>query len=116
MATISIRDLLIEAKHGVHEHEKTKTQPFKLDIEATYDTRNAQHSDDVADTLDYSAVRNATIELVQSTSFDLLERLAQVLADELFESFPRIEQLRVSIAKPAVYDNGVPGVTIDFTR
>jgi len=115
VATIFIRDLVVNGRHGVHEHEKTTPQPFKLSVELEFDTSHAQQSDDIGDTLDYSAMRQTIISVVEGSSYDLLERLAQVVADKLFED-SRVQQLRISIEKPAVYDTGVPGVTIDFTR
>ncbi|HWB38753.1 MAG TPA: dihydroneopterin aldolase [Candidatus Saccharimonadales bacterium] len=115
MATIFLRDLLVEGRHGVHPHEKTERQPFKINIEIEVDTSAAQQSDNLADTIDYDTVRKAVIRLVQNSSFDLMERLAQAIADELM-SDPRIQQLTIEIQKLEIFDDSVPGVRLTFKR
>jgi FolB domain-containing protein len=115
MATISLSNLVVEGKHGVDEQEKTIAQPFRIDLELTYDSIKAQQSDNIADAIDYAQLRKTIITTVQTTSFNLLERLAQHIADQLLRD-QRIENLTLSIAKPAIFDSGVPAVTLTFTQ
>lgn len=115
MATIFIRDLVVEGKHGVNPEEKVTSQPFKITVEIEFDTTKAQVSDNLNDTLDYSKIRKQITTVVQGNSFDLIERLAQAIADDLLAD-NAIQELTVAIEKPAVYDNAVPGLKITFKR
>lgn len=115
MATVTLRDLVVEAKHGVLDHEKTQTQPFKIHLELQYDSLKAQTSDNINDAIDYSVIRQQVIDTTKNTSFDLLERLAQEIADTVLKD-SRIETLAVSIEKPTIFESGTPGVTLTFSR
>ncbi|HEY5442724.1 MAG TPA: dihydroneopterin aldolase [Candidatus Saccharimonadales bacterium] len=111
MVTISIKDLVVEAKHGVHEHEKQQPQRFIFNVEATINTQ-ANISDDLADSLSYTDLKNSIIEVTQSNSFNLIERLAQAVADQIL-THHEVQKVVVAIDKPDVFKNGVPGVRLE---
>jgi len=115
MATLYIRDLVIEAKHGVHEHEKQNSQRFGLTLELQFDTSKASSSDDLADTVDWSQLRQSVITLVESTSFSLIERLAQEVANLILLD-ARVEQALIQIDKLDAFESGVPGIRLLVTR
>jgi dihydroneopterin aldolase len=115
VAVVRLHDLVVQGRHGVFEPEKQDLQPFAITLELHYDSTVAQHSDKIEDALDYGAVRQTVIDIVQSTSFNLIERLAQEIVDQLLQD-ARIEQLTISIEKPAVFESGIPGVTLTISR
>jgi dihydroneopterin aldolase len=41
MGSIYIKDLIIEAKHGVHPHEKQNAQRFNVSVKLTVDIEKA---------------------------------------------------------------------------
>ena len=51
------------------------------------------------------------IEIIQTNSFYLIEKLADTLCAEILKD-KRIGKVELTIRKTAVWDNGVPGVTI----
>lgn len=112
MLVICIKDLVVEAKHGVHHKEKQHPQRFIFNAELTLDSDRAGISDDLADTLDYSGLRQMIIDVAQNNSFYLIERLAREVADKILLD-KRVRKAIISIDKPDVYENGTPGVRLE---
>ena len=115
MPVIYLRDLLVQGHHGITRKEKAKLQPFRISVEIELDTIAAQISDRLEDSVDYAAVRKTIIDTVRHTSFNLLERLAQTVADRLIVD-ERIKKVSISIEKPKVFESGVPGVRLTISR
>jgi dihydroneopterin aldolase len=111
MSTVYIRDLVIEAKHGVHDREKVSAQRFNINLELDVDTPGAFTSDDVNDTVSYSELRQIIIDTVTNNTFDLIERLAQEIINNI-SADRRINTITVAIEKLDVYPSGVPGIRI----
>ncbi len=100
MDKILIRNLKIYAYHGVHSEEKENGQNFIIDIDAGVDIAEPCVSDNVDDTVSYSAIIYETQRIFTSQKDDLLERAAQRVADGLFEKFAKIHTLRILLKKP----------------
>jgi FolB domain-containing protein len=113
MAVIYIKDLVVEGKHGVHQREKDHPQRFSITTELTIDTAKAGVSDDLNDTLNWSALRDVITDTVQNNSFNLVERLAREVGDRLILSDVRIQKLIVSIDKLDAFETGMPGVRLE---
>lgn len=100
MATdrILIPGLRAMGVHGVLPEEHERPQPFEVHLELLVDTTAAGLSDDLADTVDYSAVCESVLRVVTSESYELLERLAARIA-ELCRADPRVEGVVVEVRK-----------------
>jgi len=109
---IYLNDLIINAKHGVYDEEKVHAQRFKVDLELEVDNDAAFESDNVKDTIDYAYVRQTVINTVQNNSFDLIERLAQEISDQILVIDKRVLQVTVGVFKLDVFESGVPGVRV----
>lgn len=96
---IRIAGIEVHARHGVLDHEKTREQPFSIDLEVGLDLSRAGTSDDLSDTIDYGDLAIRAAEYVTTNSFDLIERLAQGLADLVLED-PAAQSVRVTVHKP----------------
>ncbi len=67
---IEIRGLRVLGTHGVLPEEQTRAQPFEIDLDLNLSTVAAAASDDLADTVDYSAVVDRVCAVVGGgTSF-----------------------------------------------
>ena len=115
MATIYIRNLVVEAKHGVHEHEKIHAQRFVVSVELTVDTTKAAASDNLEDTVNWSLVRDKIIATTQNSSYNLIEKLAQEIANSLLED-QLIRKVTVSIDKLDAFTSGVPGLRLEVSN
>ena len=115
MDRIFIRDLVIRGKHGVLDVEHTRDQEFIVDISIDFDTRKAAESDVLDDTINYDFFRSIAQDVVQGTSFRLIERLADAVAQKILEN-KRIDRVSVTIRKTEMYDDCTPGVTVNRSR
>lgn len=87
------------AHHGVFEFERREGQVFRIDLVLGVDTRPAAASDDLQDTVDYGSLVAAVKAAVERDPVDLIETLAQRIADVcLLDS--RVEWVRVTVHKP----------------
>ncbi|MDQ1433412.1 MAG: 7,8-dihydroneopterin aldolase/epimerase/oxygenase [Actinomycetota bacterium] len=78
--------------------EQVRPQPFEIDVELVVDVTAAGASDDLEDTVDYSAVCEAVSRVVSSEQYRLLERLATRIA-EVCRADPRVVSAIVEVRK-----------------
>ncbi len=98
--TIRIQGLLVRCIVGVHDEERTKRQDVILDIALHADLRTACESDRIGDTVDYKSVKKAVFQLVENSSFFLIERLAEAVAQCCLEHSPVVQCVEVHVGKP----------------
>ena len=96
---IHIRDLRLRCIIGINPDERTKKQDVDINITLYADLRRAAEADSMADTVDYSAIKSRVVAEVEGSSFFLVERLADRVA-EICLSEPRVMTARVLIEKP----------------
>jgi dihydroneopterin aldolase len=80
---IELRGLRFMGAHGVLPEEAERAQFFEVDLDLLADLSTAGSSDDLADTIDYSSVCDAVRSVVEGPHVALLERLAQLVADDV---------------------------------
>jgi dihydroneopterin aldolase len=113
---IAVTGITARGFHGVLEHEKREGQTFVVDVALGVDTRAAASSDDLARTVDYSAVAADVVAIVSDGSLDLIETLAQRIADACLAR-DLVEAVEVVVHKPDA-PVGVPfeDVTVTIVR
>ena len=102
--TVFINSLTIEASIGCLEWEKTILQKVIIDIELDFDCQAAGATDQLTDALDYAAIAAAAKEIASSKHFNLVEHLAQCLAENLLAAFPT-EKISIAVTKPQALAN-----------
>lgn len=100
MDFILIEDLLARCIIGVSEEERREQQDVVINLALGTDTRGAGRSDDFADALDYRAIKKRTLAMVEGSRYQLVEALAEAIADLCLEH-PRCEQVQVTVEKPS---------------
>jgi len=103
---ILLDGMVFQARHGVHDREKVNAQRFEVDVELLLDLQPAGLEDDLARTLDYGRVYETVRTIVESTTFNLIEALAEAIAHELLSDFPGLEEVTVRVRKPEVQLGG----------
>ena len=98
MGTILVTGLEVLGVHGVLAEEQTRAQPFGVDLELEVDLSAAGASDSLEDTIDYGAVIDATVRVIQTERFQLLERLAARIA-EVCRGDARVTRVTVTVRK-----------------
>jgi dihydroneopterin aldolase len=102
---------------GVQAWEREVMQKVRIDLQMTADCRPAAASDNASLTLDYRAVSKRVQHLVEGSSFQLVETLAEAIAAAILADFPRAGSVRVRVAKPgAVRFSEAVGVEIERLR
>jgi len=106
---IVLHNMVFQGRHGVLEHEQHEAQPFQVDVELVLNLQPAAVDDDLTKSVDYGVVFDVTRQIVESTSFRLLEALAEAIAQELLTDFP-VQEVGVRVRKPRVPIEG----TLDY--
>ena len=119
MDKIILRDVEIYGCHGVAPEEKVNAQPFVIDIEMETDLTEPGRTDNLEDTVSYSAVNKLITQIVQGTSFNLVERLAEELCSAILENYGKIGKVKLCVKKPQAPMKGTfkwVGVEIERSR
>ena len=80
MSKIFIKDLVVDCIIGVGKQERLKKQSLIINVTLWSAVEKAFETDDVADTVNYKDIYLQIVELVEQSSFHLLERLAYEIA------------------------------------
>ncbi len=116
---VFVRGLQLQARLGVHAHEKAAAQRILVHVELAVEDESAAVGigpDDLARVVDYERVVAAARDAVARGHVMLVETLAETIAAAALVD-PRVKLARVSIEKPDAFpDIASVGVTIERTR
>ena len=113
MDIIYLNDLEIETIIGIFDWERRIKQVVRLDLEMATDIRKAASSDSIEDTLNYKSVAKRLIQFVGESEFQLVETLAERVAEIIIQEF-EILWVRIKLNKPgAIRYAGDVGVIIE---
>ena len=96
---ITLRGMRFMGRHGVNPEEQVTPQPFEVDLILRTDLSKPAASDDLGDTIDYSAAFTLVAGIVEERSFRLIERLAGAIAEAVLAAFP-VDDVEVRVRKP----------------
>ena len=96
---LSVTGIECFGHHGVFEFERREGQVFVIDLVLGLDTRPAAATDDLRDTVDYGSLVAAVKAAVERDPVDLIETLAQRIADVCLLA-DRVEWAGVTVHKP----------------
>lgn len=97
--------LRLNVSIGIHAFEKTGPQPYRLDIGLRLINNYRTSRDEIAETVDYDALRTRVSEHLHSRHFNLQETVIQDVIKICFEIDERILGVDVKTAKTSVYPN-----------
>lgn len=97
---IVVRGLAGLGHHGVLEFERAQGQPFVIDVALHLDTRTAAAGDDLTATVHYGELAEELLAILTGEPVDLLETLAQRLADACLARSERIAAVDLVVHKP----------------
>jgi dihydroneopterin aldolase len=93
---LSVRGVTASGRHGANRGEQEEPQEFRVDLDVEVEV----HDDALEKTVDYRTLADAARETVETTSFVLLESLAQAVADRL-RDHATVGSARVTVHKPS---------------
>lgn len=79
-ATLFIKNLRVTCIIGVNPYEREHEQEIRMQLFLWTDIAKASRSDNLEDTLDYSAIYKEVVQRVEHSKFFLIERLAYEVA------------------------------------
>ena len=85
---------------GVWEEERREKQDVVIDLTVETDLRKAARTDNFRDALDYRALKKNVLRLVESSTYRLLEALAEAIAVVCLQE-PKVEAVTVKVEKPS---------------
>jgi 7,8-dihydroneopterin aldolase/epimerase/oxygenase len=96
---IELTGLTVRGNHGVFDFERRDGQDFVVDVALELDTRPAAETDDLTRTVHYGVLAEGLAAVVAGEPVDLLETLAQRLADVCLRD-PIVHAATVTVHKP----------------
>jgi dihydroneopterin aldolase len=84
---------------GVSAAERRMRRPVRIDLELSCPLERAGRSDRIGDTIDYGAVFDVVAEVAGEREHRLVEALGERVTAALFERFPRVTRIVVTVRK-----------------
>jgi dihydroneopterin aldolase len=98
MDIIFLNNLRIDTIIGIFDWERKVKQTLFFDIEMATDIRKAAASDDIAHALDYKSISKAVIQFVEQSDYQLVETLAEKVAELIMQNF-NVAWVRIRLNK-----------------
>ena len=114
---ISLRDVRFHAFHGVLPQERRVGGDFLVTVRVGYPLERAMETDNVDDTLDYSALY-ALVEREMTEPSKLLEHVAGRIVKAITTSFPEVTSVDLELTKlnpPMGADSEGAAVEVHFS-
>ena len=108
---IMLKNMVFYGSHGVSPAERELGQRFEIDLSLYLDLRSASSRDKLSATVNYGEVYAMVEEIATARVFNLLETLAQAIAEEILVAFG-VERVDVVVRKPRVPIRG----TLDYVE
>lgn len=105
--------------HGVNQFERDYGQKFVVDATVHLSVAQAAASDDLADTVNYSELTKLIVAIVQGEPVNLIETLAERIADAVLAetSAHRVSKVKITVHKPnAPIDATFADVSVTVVR
>ncbi|KUJ67542.1 diguanylate cyclase [Streptomyces albus subsp. albus] len=99
MDRVTLRGLRARGYHGVFAHERAEGQTFVVDLVLSLDSRPAAAGDDLTKTVHYGVVAEEVVEVVQGEPVDLIETLAERIAERCLKH-EAVREVEVVVHKP----------------
>ncbi|MEN2766698.1 dihydroneopterin aldolase [Ornithinibacillus xuwenensis] len=106
MDKILLTNMQFYGFHGLLPEENKLGQRFNVDLELFLDTRNAGLLDEMEQSIDYSKAYQHVKKIVEGKAKNLIEAVAETIAEDLLTSFHLLQACRVKVIKP---DPPIPG-------
>ncbi len=96
--TIRMINMTFYGFHGASAAEKETGRRFEVDCEIAFDADKAVSTDSLENTINYTDVYRIIEDLMENSRYNLVETLAEKIADKIFSSFA-IERLKLKVRK-----------------
>lgn len=98
--TVKLVNAVFYAHHGVKPEEHSIGARFEVDVSMDLDFTLAAQRDALTGTVDYELVYQWVQEIVLANRFDLIERLAYLIAEKILAEYAFLDAVVVTVRKP----------------
>ena len=81
ITSVFVRNLVLNAKIGVHSHEKRRKQPVRINVKVSMKNLSVPKQDSIDETMDYEKIVDGIRKIVKSDHINLVESLAEKIAE-----------------------------------
>ena len=114
MDKVFIENLEIETIIGIFGWEREVKQIVRISLEMSFDISKAGRSDKIDDALDYKKIGKSIVNLVENSSFFLVEKMAEEIASLVLKN-KQIEKIKLRVEKPGAL-RGSKSVGVEILR
>lgn len=97
--TIFLQELQVETIIGIEDWERKILQKVSIDLEMGADIQRAAKADSIDNALNYKAVAKRVQQFVAESEFQLVETMAERIADIVLQEF-EVPWIQVRVSKP----------------
>ncbi len=110
---VFVRDLIVDALVGIHDHEKDSPQRIRFNLDLAVRESDAGLGDDIANVVCYEKLVSGVAEIIEAGHVGLVETLAERVA-EMCLCDVRVRSARVRVEKLDIFDDAASvGVEIE---
>lgn len=107
MDKVVMKNLGFYGYHGAMKEENVLGQRFFFDVELTCNLPAAGKTDRVEDTVHYGEVYETIKDIVENRTYNLIEKVAEEIAQAIFERFEKVKEVDILVKKPSAPVAGV---------
>ena len=96
--SIKIEGITAIGFHGVYTEERAKGQKFIVDVKLSLSLQGI--NDDLSKTVNYADVAHLVVRHITGEPVNLIETVAESIADEILKDFPLVKKVKVKVHKP----------------
>lgn len=100
MDKIILKQMEFYGYHGLFPEEKRLGQRFYVDIELFTNLKQAGITDEMSCSIDYGHVYKIVKKVVEGETKNLIEAVAETIADKLLITFTTLKACKVKVIKP----------------
>ncbi len=96
--SIKIKGIAAIGFHGVYTEERVKGQKFVVDVKLSLPLQGIK--DDLSKTVNYADVAHLVVRHITGEPVNLIETVAESIADEILKDCPLVNKVQVKMHKP----------------
>ena len=96
--SIKIKGITAVGFHGVYTEERAKGQKFIVDVKLSLSLQGI--NDDLTKTVNYADIAHLVVRHITGEPVNLIETVAEGIADEILKDYPLVEKVQVKVHKP----------------
>lgn len=100
MDKILLNNMQFYGFHGLFPEENRLGQRFNVDVALFVDLKKAGKSDNMNDSVHYGEVYEQVKRIVEGSALNLIEAVAERIAEQLLSSFDLLTACTVKVVKP----------------